>query len=408
MKKVILNLVAICYCISFFSQSNEKLDLFIDCNTRCYFDYIKQNITFVDHSLERMEADVFVLVTGVNTASGGREVQLVFQSNEKFGSRTDTTTFFFGPNDTDFIRRDLMVSELKKGLLPYVIQTPLFEFIEYNIEFREDSVQELVKDPWNYWVYNVRANGWINGESSFRSINLNASLSASRVTEADKFRFNAFSGLNRNTFTLTDGEEFVSEITDYSGFLMYVKSLNQNWSAGFITEGGSSTFSNMDFNYGLKPAIEYNLYPYDEVQTKRFTFRYSIGPEYYNYTDSTVFEKLNEWVGRHSLDIEFFKTQKMGDFSIDLGVEQYLHNPSLYNIYFDPSISWQLFKGFRVWLSAFVSWVNDRINIPKDSITDEDILLQIRQLDTQFRYFANFGVSYRFGSLNNNFVNARF
>ncbi|MEM7161050.1 MAG: hypothetical protein AAF487_01295 [Bacteroidota bacterium] len=396
--------------ISLFSQSQDKLDLFIDCNTRCYFDYIKQNITFVDHSLERMEADVFVLITGVQTASGGREIQMVFQGSEDFDQRIDTLSFNFGPNDTDFIRRDVMVEYLKKGLLPYIIQTPLINKITYSMDEEEvDSLSdEVIFDPWNYWVYNIRANGWTNGESSFRSLNLNASLSASRITEESKFRFSAFSGLNRSTFTLTDGETFVSEIIDYNAFLTYVKSLNQNWSLGFLSEGGSSTFSNMDVNFAFKPAVEYNIYPYDEVQTKRFTFRYSIGPEYYNYTDSTVFNKLNEWVGRHSIDIEFFKTQKMGDFSIDFGVEQYLHNPKLYNVYFDPSISWQLFKGFRVWLSAFVSWVNDRINIPKDSITDEDILLQIRQLDTQFRYFANFGVSYRFGSLNNNFVNARF
>ena len=170
MRSIFFKLLAIVWCISCCGQSSDKLDLFIDCNTRCYFDYIKQNITFVDHSLERMEADVFVLITGVNTASGGQEVQLVFQRNEAFGNRIDTSTFVFGPNDTDFMRRDVMVAELKKGLLPYVFQTPLFDFIEYDIDFDEDSVEELGEDPWNYWVYNIRGNGWMNGNRHFGAL----------------------------------------------------------------------------------------------------------------------------------------------------------------------------------------------------------------------------------------------
>jgi len=355
-----------------------------------------------------MEADIFVLITSISTGSGGQEIQMVFQGNQDFQNRADTIMFFYDPNDTEFIQRDKIVDHLKRGLLPFIIQTPLLDQLTYDIAPGDSLIIEEERDPWNYWVFSLGGNGWMNGESSFRSFNLNGRLFAARITDEHKFRFNANSGLNRNKFILTDGETFTSEIINYNSSVLYVKSINSNWSIGFVAEGGSSTFSNLDINAALKPAIEYNIFPYEEAQTKRFTFRYSIGPEYYNYSDSTVFDKLEELVGRHSIDVEYLTTKRMGDISIDFGVEQYLHNLSLYNIFFDPSISWQLFKGFRIRLGAFISWVNDRINIPKESISDEDILLQIRQLDTQFRYSANFGINYRFGSIKNNFVNVRF
>jgi len=408
MKSAIATLLLVFSCSILASQENAKPDLFIDCNINCFFNYVKENITFVDHSLERMEADIFVLVTSFSTGSGGREIQLLFQGNEDFQNRVDTLTFFYDPNDTEFIQRDKLVDNLKKGLLPYIIQTPLMDQLTYEVETSDDSTVVEEEDPWDYWVFSLGGNGWMNGESSFNSLNLNGRLFASRITEEHKFRFSANSRLNRSKFTLTDGETFISEIINYNTSVLYVKSMSPKWSLGLIADAGSSTFSNLDISTGVKPTIEYNLFPYDEAQTKRFTFRYSIGPEYYNYSDSTVFDKLSEIVGRHSLDIEYLTTQKMGDVSLDFGVEQYLHNLNLYNIYFDPSISWQLFKGFRIRLGAFVSWVNDRINIPKESISDEDILLQIRQLDTQFSYFGNFGINFRFGSVKNNFVNARF
>ena len=45
-----------------------------------------------------------------------------------------------------------------------------------------------------------------------------------------------------------------------------------------------------------------------------------------------------------------------------------------------------------------------RIHIP----TDEEILLQRRQVSTSYSYFAGVGITYTFGSIFNNVVNPRF
>jgi hypothetical protein len=41
-------------------------------------------------------------------------------------------------------------------------------------------------------------------------------------------------------------------------------------------------------------------------------------------------------------------------------------------------------------------------------LTPEDILLQIRQLETQYDYYTSVGISYKFGSIYSNIVNPRF
>ncbi len=406
---LLLFIVSISTCLA---QTGIRPAVFMDCETWCFRDYVKQNITFVDYSLERLDADIYVLFTALQTGGGGREVQMVIQGNDQFANRADTTTFYSHANDTEVIRREQLVKEFKKGLLPFIIQTDLINDIMFTVESSDslDQNEEVIeeKDPWNYWVFNVGGNGWFNGEETFKSADLNGNVNATRITEESKFTFRSSASLSRSVFTLTDGEEFVSEIESYNTNALFVKSINEHWSAGVTAGGGSSTFSNMDIRFSGKAAVEYNIFPYDDAQTKRFSIRYAIGPEYYNYTDSTIFNKLEETVLRHSIDVEITTTQKMGDLNLDFGVEQYLHNPSLYNIYISPGISWQLFKGFRVNLFGFASLVNDRINIPKDVISDEDILLQQRQLDTQFSYFTSVGINYRFGSNKNNFVNARF
>ena len=80
----------------------------------------------------------------------------------------------------------------------------------------------------------------------------------------------------------------------------------------------------------------------------------------------------------------------------------------MFNAYINPNIEWQIFKGLSIDIGGYASFVGDRINIAKSDISDEDILLKIKQLDTDFTYFVYFGLNYRFGSKYNNYVNPRF
>ncbi len=117
---------------------------------------------------------------------------------------------------------------------------------------------------------------------------------------------------------------------------------------------------------------------------------------------------MEETVFRHELDVEFEQTQKWGSLSIELELNQYLHDMKLYSIFINPDLEWSVFKGFSIDIGGYIAFVSDRINIAKADIEDEDILLQTKQLDTDYSFFTYIGVNYRFGSKYNNYVNTRF
>lgn len=390
-------------------SANERPNIFIDCQMNCDWVYIKQEIQFVNYMQNRQEADIYILATRQQTGAGGLEIQLAFIGNNEFSEIKDTIIYFTDPNATDAIEREQFVNELKKGLLQFLVQTPMIDKISYNVRGEEEGEvsNEEVDDPWNNWVFNVGGNSWLSGESSFSRVELMGRFSASKITNEHKLSLSTFYNYDQSTFKLTSGNEtFIRR--SYNANILYVKSLNPHWSVGFRTRTGSSTFGNTDISTTLRPAIEYNIYPYSEASTRRFSFNYSIGPEYYNYTDTTIYDLLSETRLRHSLDIQFDQTQKWGNVSIYMGIQQYFHDMKLFNAYINPNIEWQIFKGLSIELGGFASFVSDRINIAKADISDEEIILRIRQLDTSFTYFTYVGLNYRFGSKYNNFVNPRF
>jgi hypothetical protein len=386
----------------------DRPDIFIDCQMNCDWIYIKQEIQFVNYMQNRQEADIFVLATRQSTGAGGREVQFAFIGNKAFSDIRDTIRYFTDPNATDAIEREQFVNELKKGLLQFLVQTPMVSQITYEVELGEEVAGNTeVNDPWKNWVFNIGGNLWLEGEATFSRIEYRGRFNASNITDKHKLRLSTFYNNEISTFKLASGNEsFIRR--RYNVQFLYVKSLGPNWSVGFETQTGSSTFGNTDLSTTFKPAIEYNIFPYSEASTRRFSLNYSIGPEYYDYTDTTIFNRVSETRMRHGLDIEFNQTQKWGNISVDIGARQYLHDLELFNAFINPNIELQIFKGLAIDVGGFVSFVNDRINIAKADISDEDILLQIRQLDTSFTYFSYLGINYRFGSSYNNFVNPRF
>ena len=384
-------------------------NVFIDCQMSCHTNYLREQITFVNYMQNRQDADIYILATDQTTGAGGDEVQLLFEGNNQFSDVMDTIRYSVDPNATESIERDQLVKNLKKGLLKYIVKSDMIHALEYSVNLdTSDNQSDDEKDPWNYWVFNIGANGWVDGEDSYNNIDLTTRLRINRITEQNKFIFSTSYNHEENSFTLTDGEEFTSIFTTYNVYLEYVKSLSDHWSLGAVSRSGSSTFGNTDVSTTIRAAVEYNIFPYSDAQTRRFSFFYALGPEFYDYTDVTIYDKYSEWLVRHGLTVEYSQTQKWGEVRLRLGLQQYFHNLEFYNAYFNPRVEWQIFKGFSIEFGGFISFVNDRINIAKSEISDEDILLQIKQLDTDFRYFSHFGINYRFGSSYNNFVNPRF
>ena len=52
--------------------------------------------------------------------------------------------------------------------------------------------------------------------------------------------------------------------------------------------------------------------------------------------------------------------------------------------------------------------LRDQLYLPARGATDEEIIARQQQLQTSYRFFLSLGITYRFGSINNNVVNQRF
>lgn len=413
MKNRISSLCAIMACFSslaLISQTTaKKPSVYLDCKTNCHTRYVKENIDFVNYVRDQQVADIYVLVTTQSAAAGSREVQVIFQGTNDFEGIEDTIVFYWLANVSDAADRELLVRNLKKGLLPYLLKSGIADEINYEVNLSEitDSEEEL-KDPWNFWSFNIGSNASLEAEESYSELDLSGRFSAQQVTEKQKVTLFSRYNYELASFTLTDGEEVESKRTRFFVFTEYVKSINDHWSYGIRANIGSSSFGNTDVDGTITPALEYNVYPYTNAQTRRFSFLYAIGPKYNNYTSPTVFDKEKETLIRHELRMDFDQTQKWGDISISGRVRQYLHDLDLFSLQINPNIELNLVKGLRLDFGGYIEYVGDRINIAKSDITDQDILLQIKQLDTSYSFFTYVGFNYRFGSQLNNIVNPRF
>jgi hypothetical protein len=64
-------------------------------------------------------------------------------------------------------------------------------------------------------------------------------------------------------------------------------------------------------------------------------------------------------------------------------------------------------EGLSLKISGNASRVRDQVSLQAQGATLEEILLQRRQLATQYQYYVSLGLDYTLGSIFSNLVNAR-
>ncbi len=209
------------------------------------------------------------------------------------------------------------------------------------------------------------------------------------------------------SFELSDGEMLTSITRDGDADGLVVWSLTPHWSLGFQTSATVATRLNQDLALRASPAIEYSLFRYEESTRRQITFLYKAGPAYFDYEEITLFDKLEETRLEHSLDISAEFQQPWGEVNASLEAASFLDDFAAHRIDLFSSIEIRLFRGVSFDVRGSVARVKNQIYIPREDISDEDILLERRQLGTDFEYSIDFGLSFTFGSVFNNVVNPR-
>ncbi|MBT8218819.1 MAG: hypothetical protein KJP00_03295 [Bacteroidia bacterium] len=393
------------------SGAPAKIKIFLDCQTRgCDRQYFRQEMQYADFMRDRQEADIFLQLVSQRSANGGRQYSLkVIDQKTNIGEES-TLLFFVNPEDSDGVVRSAILNNIEKGLLPYLLKTQWADNITFQVEVPEDLEVTSIEadDPWNAWVFRINANGNVGGEEAFKRFDFSGRVSASRIIEASKFFISIRYSENRRKFDLGDDGIIQNRNNSSNIFLLYAKSIGDHWSIGGFASHETSDFSNISEGISIKPAVEYSVFPYAEATTKQFTFLYRIGPIRNQYIEETTFGLTEETVIQQNLNIEYNIIKDWGNFGLEFSYNNYIRDLEQMSISFGPELEWNIFKGFSIDLSFNASYIADRINISKGDLSEEEILLGIRQLDSNFSYRGFFGVSYRFGSDVNNVVNPRF
>ncbi len=391
------------------NYKKDAVKVYLDCNS-CDQEFMKTDITFVNFVRDRNEAQVHILVTTQATASGGREYTITFIGKQEFESVNDTLKYVSKQADTDEMKRNGLSRLFKLGLIRYVSKTPLSDQI--GVSFTMPLEPTSVIDKWNSWVFNLETNLYLSGQHSSKFLNMYSTISAQRVTPDWKLNFSYNNSYNVSAYTFEVTPD--SEVTYYyysrsNGFSTFAaKSLDDHWSAGFSTDIYTSTYSNTDLSLSIAPAIEYDLFPYSESTRRQLRFIYQLHVKNINYAERTIFDKTSELLVNEDLSVNLSLKEQWGTVSISLNGSNYLHDFSKYQLGIYGNVSLRLLEGLSLNVNGNFSKIRDQLALPRVGATDEDILLQRRELATQYRYWASIGFGYTFGSIFNNVVNPRF
>lgn len=389
----------------------RPIRLFLDCQHECDTEFTRTEIPWVDHVRDRADADVHVLVTTRSTAASAREFTLTFIGLGEFANLSDTLVTVSPESDSQDRRRRVVTEALKRGLVRYAARRPGSERLTVTYAAPAGTPgagAAPARDKWNLWVFRARANSYLNGEESSRSINVNGSVSANRISPAWKANISLDGDYGQNNFTFQDGTKFNSYSHGYGIRELLVKSLGPHWSAGQRSSISASTYQNMKLAFRFAPAVEYNIFPYSESTRRQLRLQYAIGATHYRYEDTTIFDKIRETRGDHSVLASLDTRQPWGSVSISLEGRALLDDPKKNRLNLNPEFDIRLFRGLSLNLFGYVSLLRDQLYLAKGGATDEEVLLRRRQLSTSYQYFVGAGLSYTFGSIYNNVVNPRF
>tara|TARA_R110002012_G_scaffold312248_1_gene522564 strand:+ start:120863 stop:122098 length:1236 start_codon:yes stop_codon:yes gene_type:complete len=385
----------------------DELKIYLDCNI-CDNTYIKQNLGNVQFVRDQNLGDVHLFFVTQQNGSGGRLYEIDFIGKNTFENIKYKLSFSTDTNMTNDDVRNQILDQLKLGLVRYWIEKGATDSVSVNVDSPENNEQKLEEnDPWDYWVFGLGANGYFNGQETNKYSNLNGDLSIKRVTEENKFLLRLGIGEDKSTFTYGD-EDIIAINSNKYLFISDVLSINDNWSYGFFADLGASTYSNKDFYWSLKPALEYNFFEYKQSAKKQLTLSYRNGIVYQNYIERTIFAKEKETLWEHELNLGGSINQEWGNIFSEASFRQYLHDTTLNSLSFYLGANIRIFKGFNFNINGSYSITRNQVNLPAGNVSLEELLLQQQQLQSGYNYYASFGFNYAFGSIYNTIVNPRF
>ncbi len=393
--------------------NNSTLTVYIDCRG-CDDDFVRSEINYVNFVRDQSVAEVQLLVTLQRTGGGGYQFTLDYIGLGEFEGEDNTILFISPQSDTNELMRNRLVKYVKLGLINYLSEKDIITDLEVSyvgVEDNRTTTPEEINDPWNGWNFELGASTNFSGEESKKDYRINGNFEAQRTTENWKVRFEYWQNYRNRQFVNEDSlgnketDTFITE--DQNVYGLVAKSLSEHWTIGGYARGRSSTQNNLDLRIGATPSIEYSLFPYSEFARREVTFRYGMLAQQNFYSDTTIFNKTEEFLLRQEISINTQFTQAWGGIDGRITAGNYMHDFSKNRLDFNLRINMRVSRLLSFSASGRYSIINDQLSIPAGDASDAEVLLNLRNQATSYNFGASFGFGINFGSVYNNVVNSR-
>ncbi len=370
----------------------------------CDVAALTKDVPFVVFVPALGEADVHVTVAAPSAATGGEYV-LSFVGRDAYQGDNNVLRLTPAPDaPPDAVIKELGRT-LRLGLVRYAAKTQAAKRL--SVAFEDKVKPTAVADPWHFWVFSLSADGFVNGEQSYRYGNYSGSFSATRVTPDLKLRASLSSSLSRQKFIFED--ETIDSRSESFGFSgLAVKSLDGHWSAGATLGVQSSSYRNVDREFTLSPAVEYNVFPYADSTKRQLRILYRAGLQTVRYRETTIYDRTSETRWNEALSVTLEFKQPWGTVSTSLEGSHYFHDFRKNRLELNSEVSLRVWKGLSFNIDGGGSRIHDQLGLVKAGASLDEVLLRRKQLETSYDYYLSVGVSFTFGSVHSNVVNPRF
>ena len=395
------------------SYGQKRLNLFTDCE--CNKTLLKQELDYVNHTIDPVNAQVNLFIVTNYLSNGGRVYDLQFKGQQELAGNSLSFKVATTAVMTNLERDEYLNKRIELGLAGFLAGTDYANLVditaqappEPDVSELEEGEEDEPEDGWNYWIFEAFARFGLEMESQRSETEARIGFEADRTTPDWRLRFSPNLFYRVEKVNRQNGEVATVLRRDQWFDARVVKSISNHWSVGILGNVESSTFQNIDLGVFISPAIEYNIFDYNQVPFKEFTVAYRIGFVYNNYIDTTVLFQESESLTRQSLDIDLRLRQRWGRVDAGISGATYLGNLRNNRFSINLSTNVRVIKGLSLSVGGRYRIINDQINLPAKEISEQDRLLGNTQLATSFDAELRFGVSYTFGSLFNNVINTR-
>ena len=387
----------------------DKVKIYLDCSWRCDADFLQREMSYIDFFIDAKSANLHIIVKAERGSAGGEIVDFRFIGVDEFEGVNNTLSLDVPANTSEASERGLYLEVLKKGVYAYIIRTKADYVVSLSYSANETEKKSIEKNKWNNWVFRTSVSGYINGEEGYSYVSYNGRFTANQITAESKFTSSFSINSNVSSFEYDDFS-LVTETKSRYANMTYVKSKGEHLSIGARTNYSQSTSQNYDGHYALLPCVEYNIFPYSESSEHRLSLLYGVSANHNDYTDTTVYLKTSENFASHLFEFTYDNSQTWGSFSFSINGNQILEKEDLkkYNVGISSNVDWNIAKGLSLNYFAYINFDRAQIHLPLNGATYEEIILRQKELESNYFYYMNIGLSYTFGSMKNNIVNPRF